>query len=451
MSTLGCFATAWADIQDQVSTIGSLSPRLSNLERPVEAAGTFADGSFPTSVTRSISQSLDSHAHEHLNQLDHSAQEHWAFLNEKGDKYNRQFLAAVPNSSGYIEDTLFPDIFNDHLGLPLPSCEPLVNGWIGASPVRMDQYGNSLAASQSLPGKGFSLPHDSHKVAINDVLTISGFNTIMEAENIFRGKISAEHHDAYLDHYFRRENADKRRAIIPDILVQNYPASRDDIATVRTATARTKPAIFEIKGLRCTASNYPKTIRATDSRARKVPNEYRDKAHLIDVKIAPEETRPLNSANGPSGPFEKALRTFATSGPIPVVVGAFGETNKEFDKIVIMCSKLAAKTNYGRRLSPHAVGSGQGADTLLRIQFRRVLGVQFVKANARHKLERLHLVGSTPEEAIRLAKQQKQHNARHWNANTDCPSRFSANYGRDGNYQAWYEFRQSSRSFNENL
>jgi hypothetical protein len=34
-----------------------------------------------------------------------------------------------------------------------------------------------------------------------------------------------------------------------------------------TASARTKPAIIEIKGLRISPNTYPATIRATDSRA----------------------------------------------------------------------------------------------------------------------------------------------------------------------------------------
>jgi hypothetical protein len=85
--------------------------------------------------------------------------------------------------------------------------------------------------------------------------------------------------------------------------------------------------------------------------------------------------------------------------------------------------------------------------TLLRIQFRHVLGVQFVKVNARHKLERLHLVGSTRDEAVHLANGQKQQNSHHWNPYTDCPSRYSNNYGRGSNYQSWYDFRQSSRYF----
>jgi hypothetical protein len=55
----------------------------------------------------------------------------------------------------------------------------------------------------------------------------------------------------------------------------------------------------------------------------------------------------------------------------------------------------------------------------------------------KHKLERLD----------HLANGQKQQNSRHWNPYTDCPSRYSNNYGRGSNYQSWYEFRQSSRYF----
>jgi hypothetical protein len=102
-----------------------------------------------------------------------------------------------------------------------------------------------------------------------------------------------------------------------------------------TASARTKPAIIEIKGLRISPNTYPATIRATDSRARRIPKDYRKKAHRINSVVAPSETRPLETTNGPTRPFEKALHTFATGGPIPICVGAFGETNTSFDKLVI--------------------------------------------------------------------------------------------------------------------
>lgn len=298
----------------------------------------------------------------------------------------------------------------------------------------MDPYGNSLAACVDLPGGGFTRVHDSIKSSLNDCMKVAGLSTAVEARNAFRGKMAMAVHDEYVRRFLQE---DSRRGIIPDILAHNYPASRDDVAHIHSASGRTKEAIFEIKGVRVTDSNYPKTKRATDVRARKVPKEYLDKARNIDASIAP-------SAAGVPGPFESALKSFATGGPIPVCVGAFSETNKTFDSLVKMLATLAAKKPDGRSLSPAPRGSGEDPEIILRNQFRRLLGVQFAKANARLKIERIHLVGSTREEAASLANQQ--HNFRRWNPNTDCPSWFRANYDRC-NYQAWYEFRQARRSF----
>ena len=58
------------------------------------------------------------------------------------------------------------------------------------------------------------------------------------------------------------------------------------------------------------------------------------------------------------------------------------------------------------------------------------------------------LIAPRADEARNLARQQRQR--RHWNPNTDCSSRFSANYG-NGNYQAWYDFRQSTRYYSDTL
>jgi hypothetical protein len=342
----------------------------------------------------------------------------------------------------------FSDTFANYLGLPLPSCEPLASGFIGTDARPMDPFGNSLAAAQRVPGRDFSIAHNTVQRTLNDFMLTAGLQTVLEAENFFRGKVSAEHHDAYIEH-FMRDSDSRRHGIIPDILVHNYPATREDVATMQTASGRTKPAIFEVKGLRYTRNTYPVTLRGTDSRARRVPLEYKQKAHAIDATIAPTTTRPLGDENGPSGPFEKALRSFATGGPIPIVFGAFGEVNKGCDKVINMLAKLAAKTTFGKSLAPCRSASKLGAETLLRIQFRRVLGVQIAKANARLKLQRLHLVGSTPDEARNLSRQQRH--SRHWNPDTDCSSRFSANYNRNSNYQAWFEFRQSTRHFSDTL
>jgi hypothetical protein len=191
-------------------------------------------------------------------------------LNCKQDKYCRQFLGALPNPTGYIENALFPEIFTQYLGLPSPSCEPLAGGYIGKHP----QY--SIASSNTVPGGGFTVAHDNHENTLNDILNTAGLRTIKEAANIFHGKVSATHHDAYLENFIGNSDSN-RRGIIPDILVQNYPVSQDDITQIRTASAHTKPAIIEIKGLQISPNTYPATIQATDSHARRIPKEYRKK------------------------------------------------------------------------------------------------------------------------------------------------------------------------------
>jgi hypothetical protein len=84
-----------------------------------------------------------------------------------------------------------------------------------------------------------------------------------------------------------------RQGIIPDILVQNYPVSQEDITQICTASTCTKPAIIEIKGLQISPNTYPAMIRATDSRAQRIPKEYQKKPivlilllHLLKVDLS---------------------------------------------------------------------------------------------------------------------------------------------------------------------
>ena len=81
-------------------------------------------------------------------------------------------------------------------------------------------------------------------------------------------------------------------------------------------------------------------------------------------------------------------------------------------------------------MSPDAYGSFRGPDAVHLAAFRSYLGVQIVKANARLKRQRLHLVGRTIEEARALAYSQPTRTS--WNPCTDCPSRFPANYNSQG-------------------
>ena len=100
---------------------------------------------------------------------------------------------------------------------------------------------------------------------------------------------------------------------------------------------RTKRAVFEVKTVHVCPSRYRRTgQRAVDTRAKQVPKDYFRRAHGLDKKYAPSDTRADFSSPGPKGPFERSFDSLATGGPTPAVVGAFGELNKKFDGVVRM-------------------------------------------------------------------------------------------------------------------
>jgi hypothetical protein len=90
----------------------------------------------------------------------------------------------------------------------------LVNPWLVVTwerkhPQYVDIYGNSIASSNTVPGGGFTVAHDNHKNTLNDILNTAGLCTIKEAANIFRGKVSATHHDAYLENFIRNSDSNQ--------------------------------------------------------------------------------------------------------------------------------------------------------------------------------------------------------------------------------------------------
>jgi hypothetical protein len=112
-------------------------------------------------------------------------------------------------------------------------------------------------------------------------------------------------------------------------------------------------------------------------------------------------------------------------GPIPIVrVGTFGEVNKTVDNRDAMIAKLCSKD------TSRAVDLPSSNESISRSYGHHqesvppwALGVQFMKANARLRLERLHLVGSAPAEAASLAANHKT--LGNWNFGSDCPSWFT--------------------------
>jgi hypothetical protein len=116
---------------------------------------------------------------------------------------------------------------------------------------------------------------------------------------------------------------------VPDILL-HFPPPDDS-----------QDPLLEVKGITPCPTWYPVTGANADvpffrvnKRASQVAQKGYKKAHTVDVKFggSPNTT---NAAD--RGPVEQAMR--AMGGPIPIVFGEYGETNKEFIKVL---AKIAA-------------------------------------------------------------------------------------------------------------
>jgi hypothetical protein len=354
-----------------------------------------------------------------------------------------QFLTAPPDEMGFIPDDEFQDIFASYLGLPSPCCAPFVGQWIGTEGNQrmVDEHGNVLSAHNAVPGAGHSIAHNWVQAVAGDIAKASGMQLQSEAENLFHGRVREPFIGRYCQHYLscaphdRSANTD---AIIPDILIHNYPVGSERRRDGNGISQASAPAIFEVKGIHVGKNQqvrYPAgQCRGTDKRAKQVREEYATKARKCDAKFAqdtPEE---------PS-PFENALKTFLTGGPIPLVFGAFGEVNTEFLKFLKTSALAAASTEDGLATSPvKSMHDSRGAYPLILHKFRQVMGVTISRANAQLRLRRLHYIRPSKQAAALAAK-------RHMKGQTWTASGSSSWFARNERhqYEEWHKFCHAFR------
>ena len=159
---------------------------------------------------------------------------------------------------------------------------------------------------------------------------------------MFHGKVGAP----YIDHYstkINRERGDGRNStaricIVPDLLVYNWLNG----GRVRHAgrNAGTVSAFFEVKSIGPSPSRN-KNVRQTavESRSAAIISEYARKVKNVDKTFAAAVVG--DGTSSIAGPFEQAVSTFSKGRVIPLVAGAFGELNEEFDDVLKVCAKMA--------------------------------------------------------------------------------------------------------------
>ncbi|KAL3936491.1 MAG: hypothetical protein SGARI_002536 [Bacillariaceae sp.] len=186
--------------------------------------------------------------------------------------------------------------------------------------------------------------------------------------------------------------------MLPDIRIENYPHTTSQGVPVCGT------AIFELKGVRQIRSFYSLNSRGCDSRARAVRTEHLRRVREFDELFC-------NIARDPDspdikGPFQKCYESHVTKGSIPLVFGAFGETNTTtMDGFLRTLAAVGGRTSSGLRLSPHPEGSSRASskDILLR-KYRQALGVMIARVHADLILLRLRFIHPTISAARQAAK-----------------------------------------------
>ena len=304
-------------------------------------------------------------------------------------------VGALPSTYGILPDSVVAEAFAAYLGLPSPAMRcfthrPHFIGRSGRTQI-VDPYGDSVARAM-LNGGDFIRSHDELKFMLNGLFHKAGFATTVEAQNLFNTSVEWRYLEPYLAQF------DRKDAIIPDILIHNYPA--DANANGHHVT----PAIFDIKTVRVDKSGQTyrtgipghTILRAVEKRERSCKTDYRRRASALDTKFAPDD---------PQKPFTRTLQqNFHSGGVHPIIVGAFGETNIETHALLKMCAKHAAARESNSDVSPEEVASQFGSTyNILLAQFRRGLGCLSVRAAIEEKLRRVQLIRPTPTAAAAAA------------------------------------------------
>jgi len=138
----------------------------------------------------------------------------------------------------------------------------------------------------------------------------------------------------------------------------------------------------------------------TKRRAHEISLEHTQKFKKLDAVFAPEVV--VGENNATTGPFAAAQNRFYRGQIIPIIAGAFDDTNKDFGKIIAMLAREASSGDNGMTISPLVVNTQDRkgvAFPMILQYFKRAIGVAIVRGNAKHKLMRLHYVRATAYEA----------------------------------------------------
>ena len=332
---------SWTHMTEEMKTTIAeqdlLGSNITYLHSPLHRAGFTVDGKrYPGSITKQITTEIEGLRFETISKkvltndatFNLNPRERLAF--SQVDTLSSQFLTALPDVLGIINDDAILECFHQHLGLHSPAMKPYVDTphYIGRKgrEMEVDVYGDVVARAM-MPGGDFIKSHEELKRMMAAIFRQSGFAVSVEPPNIFHGKIPVTYLNKYLDNHALRDS------IIPDILVHDYKGDSNSHGS------GSMEAIFDVKTLRVDkSSNFYKQLpnglarRATDTKVNTVRRDYMRRAEKLDLECTDDDS---------TKPFANALKNKFNSGGVhPLVFGAFGEANTECEKLIRMCAKM---------------------------------------------------------------------------------------------------------------
>ena len=211
------------------------------------------------------------------------------------DTLSSQFLIALPDVLGIINDDAILECFHQHLGLPRPAMCPYVDTphYIGRRGREMvvDVYGDVVARAM-MSGGDFIRSHEELKGMMAAIFRQSGYAVSVEPPNIFHGKVPVIYLKRYLDNHALKDS------IIPDILIHDYHSDSNSHGP------RSMESIFDIKTLRVDKnSSFYKQLptglarRAIDTKVNTVRRDYMRRAEKLDIECTDDNiTKPFKNA-----------------------------------------------------------------------------------------------------------------------------------------------------------
>ena len=140
-----------------------------------------------------------------------------------------------------------------------------------------------------------------------------------------------------------------------------------------------------------------KKIKAVEKRAKTSSASYFRRCQKPDEAIAVDDQARL---------FTAAYKSYGVGGVDHLVIGNFGEVNKEFKDFIASTAMLAGKTGEAANMTPaHWTDVGQSdAAKLLWKRFKVALGCMAVRAQNELLIKRLQFIRNSPEAATAVAK-----------------------------------------------